>query len=266
MNAGTVQCKCGVHYTARDPHPLCRNCSTRSCSRSLPCSFCTRLSSTEWDLWLDQEAKTRDVGSKRFSEESSSPATEGLGSSQDDKLDSSKESPGISRSGSSGEVLILASHSGGEARITNLETGLSSLQASLNNISTLLSSRLGPSLGTKTPLTSLPLGTPPLGGVPVSGVVDMRSSLLPVTPVSVGSPLQSLSQTDFSLPSFQPIGDDRSAGEQRVYPTEVEYGLRIVRLRIVFWTIRWSRTEAARKSYIPVLFPPPPPFGMERRP
>ena len=90
MNAGTVQCKCGVHYTARDPHTL----------------------------WI--------------SEESSSPANEGLGSPQDanDKLESS-ESPGISRSGSSGEDLILASHSGGEARITNLETGLSSLQTSL---------------------------------------------------------------------------------------------------------------------------------------
>ena len=221
MNAGTVQCKCGVHYTARD-HPLCRNCSARSCSRSHPCSFCLRLSSTEWDLWLDQEARTSDFGSKRFLEESSSPATEGLGSSQDDKLDSS-ESPGISRSGSSGEVLTLASHTGGEARITNLETGLSSLQASLNNISSLLTSRLGPSVGTKTPLTSLPLGTPPLGGVPVSGVVNSRSSsLLPVTPVSMGSPVLSVSQPVFSLPSFQPNDEDRFAGEQRVYPTEVE--------------------------------------------
>ena len=200
MNAGTVQCKCGVHYTARDPHPLCRNCSTRSCSRSHPCSFCTRLSSTEWDLWLDQEAKTRAVGSKRISEESSSPATEGLGSLQD-----------------ANEDLILASHSGGEARITNLETGLSYLQTSLNNISSLLTSRLGPSLGTKTPLTSLPLSTPPLGGVPVSGVVNMRSSLLPVTPVSVGSLSQSSSQPDFySLPSFQPNDEDRFSGEQRV--------------------------------------------------
>ena len=79
MNAGTVQCKCGVHYTARDPHSLCQNCPTRSCSRSLPCSYCTRLSSTEWDLCLGQEVKTRAVGSKRFPEESSSPATEGLG-------------------------------------------------------------------------------------------------------------------------------------------------------------------------------------------
>ena len=154
MNAGAVQCKCGVHYTARDPHPLCRNCSTRSCSRSLPCSYCIPipLSSTEWDLWLDQEAKTRACGSKRISEESSSPATEGLGSLQDVnvKLDST-ESTGNSRSVSSGEDIILASHSGGDARITNLETGLSSLQTSLNNISSLLTSRLGPSLGTKTP-------------------------------------------------------------------------------------------------------------------
>ena len=223
MNAGTIQCKCGIHYTARDPHPLCKNCSARSCSRSHPCSFCLRLSPSEWDLWLDQEARTSEFGSKRFLEESSSPATEGLGSSQDDKSDSNKESPGNSRSGSSGEVLSLASHTGGEARIANLETGLSSLQASLSNISSLLSSRLGPS-GTKTPPTSLPLGTPPLGGVPVSGVVDSRSSssLLPVTPVSVGSPVLSGSQPFFSLPSFQPIDENRFAGEQRVYPTEVE--------------------------------------------
>ena len=150
-----------------------------------------------------------------------------LGSPQDasDKLDSS-ESPGISRSGSSGEDLILASHSGGEARITNLETGLSSLQTNLINISSLLTSRLGPSLGTKTPLTSLPLSTPSLGGVPVSRVVNMRSSLLPVTPVSVGSLSQSFSQPDFSsLPSFQPNDEDCFSGEQRVYPTEVEVRL-----------------------------------------
>ena len=175
------------------------------------------MSSTEWDLWLDQEARTSDFGSKRFLEESSSPGTEGLGSSQDDKLDSINESPGISRSASSGEVFTLASHTGGEARITNLETGLSSIQASLINISSLLTSRLGPSVGTKTPLTSLPLGTPPLG------VVDSRSSsLLPVTPVSMGSPGLSVSQPVFSLPSFQPNDEDRFAGEQRVYPTEVE--------------------------------------------
>ena len=51
----------------------------------------------------------------------------------------------------------------------------------------------------------------------------MRSSLLPVTPVSVGSLSQSFSQLDFySLPSFQPNDEDRFSGKQRVYPTEVE--------------------------------------------
>ena len=100
---------------------------------------------------------------------------------------------------------------------------MSSLQTSLTNLSSLLTSRLGPSLGTETPQTSLPLSTPPLGGVPVSGVVYTRSSLLPVTPVSVGSLSQSSSQPDFySLPSFQTNDEDRSSGEQRVYPTEVE--------------------------------------------
>ena len=42
---------------------------------------------------------------------------------------------------SSGEDDHLASHSGGDARLTNLETGLSSLQASLVNISSLLTSQ-----------------------------------------------------------------------------------------------------------------------------
>ena len=177
MNADAVQCKCVVHYTARDPHRLCRNCSTCVCSRSLPCSYCIPLSSTEWDLWQDQEAKTRACGSTRISEESSSPATECLGSLQDVSIKSdSLESTGNSKSGSSGEDILPASHSGGDARITNLETGLSSLQTSLTNLSSLLTSRLGPSLGTETPQTSLPLSTPPLGGVPVSGVVYTRSS------------------------------------------------------------------------------------------
>ena len=64
---------------------------------------------------------------------------------------------------------------------------MSSLQTSLTNLSSLLTSRLGPSLGTETPQTSLPLSTPSL-----------------------------------SLPSFQTNDEDRSFGEQRVYPTEVE--------------------------------------------
>ena len=88
----------------------------------------------------------------------------------------------------------------------------------------------------------------------------MRSSLLPVTPDSVGSPLQSLSQPDFSLPSFQPIDEDRSAGEQRVYPTEVEVRFEN---RQVEDCLLDDSMEAARKSYIPVLFPPPFGDGME---
>ena len=44
-----------------------------------------------------------------------------------------------------------------------------------------------------------------------------------MTPVAVGSLSQSSSQPDFlSLPSFQTNDEDRSSGEQRVYPTEVE--------------------------------------------
>ena len=187
------------------------------------------LSSAEWDLWLDQEVKTsayHAYGSTRISEESSSPATEGLGSPQDANVpfrSDSLESSGNSKLAvSSGEDILLASHSGGDARITNLETGLSSLQTSLTNLSSLLTSRLGSSLGTETPQTSLPLSTPSLGGVPVSGVVHTRSSL-PVTPVSVGSLSQSSSQPDFhSFPSFQTNDEDRLFGEQRVYPTEVE--------------------------------------------
>ena len=214
MNAGTVKCKCGVHYTARDPHPLCRNCSTRVCSRSHPCSICMPLSSAEWDLWLDQEVKTSVYGSTRISEESSSPATEGLGSPQDANVlfrSDSLESSGNSKLAvSSGEDILLASH---------FEVCLLCKPVSLIY---LLTSCLGPSLGTETPQTSLPLSTPSLGGLPVSGVVHTRSSL-PVTPVSVGSLSQSSSQPDFrSLPSFQTNYEDRSFGEQRVYPTEVE--------------------------------------------
>ena len=159
MNAGTVKCRCGVYYTARDPHPLCRNCSVRDCSQSQPCSFCLPLSSAEWDLWLDQEVKTSAYGSTMISVESSSPATEGLGSPQGNVLfiSASHESSGNSNIAvSSGEDIPLASHSGGDARISSLETGLSSLQTSLINISSLLTSRLGSSLGTETPQTSLP--------------------------------------------------------------------------------------------------------------
>ena len=87
-----------------------------------PCSFCIPLSSTECDLWQDQEAKTRACGSTRISEESLSPATEVLGSFQDVNVKSdSIESTGNSKSVSSGEDILLASHSGGDARITNLE-------------------------------------------------------------------------------------------------------------------------------------------------
>ena len=84
MNAGTVKCRCGVHYSARDPHPVCRTCADGHCSRSQPCDFCRPLSSTEWDLWLDQEAKTSAYSSKRVSVGSCSPpATESLDLPQD---------------------------------------------------------------------------------------------------------------------------------------------------------------------------------------
>ena len=183
MNAVPVKCRCGVHYTARDPHPLCRSCSVHNCSRSQPYSFCQPLSITEWD----QEAKTSAYFSTRVSMDSSSPATEGLGSPQDSniplKSDSHEFSGNIETAVSSGEDIHLASHSGGDARITNLETGLSYLQTSLVNISSLLSSCFGPSLGTKIPQTSLPLGAPScLESMPVSGILPMRS-YMPVTPV-----------------------------------------------------------------------------------
>ena len=165
---------------------------------------------------------------------SSSPATEGLGLPQDTNvhnMSDSVEYTGNFEAVSSGEDDHIASHSGGDARITNLETGLSSLQASLVNISYLLTSRLGPSLGTETKETSLSLGMPSgLEGVPFSGIAPLRSQL-PVTPVVLpsgmpvlfGSQSQSSFQPDFlSFPSFQPNGPDRSSGEQRVYPTDVE--------------------------------------------
>ena len=237
MNAGTVKCRCGVHYTARvrDPHLVCRNCSPQNCSRAQPCGFCLPLYITEWDLWLDQEAKTIAYSSKRGFVGFFFPAqTEGLGLPQDTNvpnMSDSVESTGNFEAVSSGEDDHLASHSGEDARLTNLDTGLSSLQASLVNISSLLTSHLGPSLGTETKETSLSLGMPSgLEGVPFSGIAPLRSQL-PVTPVVLpsgtpallGSQSQSSSQPDFlSLPSFQPNGPGCSSGEQRVYPTEVE--------------------------------------------
>ena len=120
----TVKCRCGVHYTARDLHPLCRTCSVHNCSGSQPCTFCQPLSIAEWDLWLDQEAKTSAYSSTRVSVESSSPATEGLGSPQDYNVpirsDSHESSGNIETAVSSGEDIHLASHSGGDAIISNL--------------------------------------------------------------------------------------------------------------------------------------------------
>ena len=175
MNAGTVQCKCGVLYTARDPTPCAETAQHVAVPGHSPVVLVflyLPLSGTS--------GKTRRLRLELVSEESSFPATEGLGSLQDVNVKSdSTESTGNSKSVSSGEDILLASHSGGDARITNLETGLSSLQTSLNNLSSLLTSRLGPSLGTKTPQTSLPLSTPPVGGVPVSGVVYTRSACDP---------------------------------------------------------------------------------------
>ena len=191
MNAGTVKCRCGIHYTERDPHPVCRKCLPRICSRSQPCSFCLPLSITEWDLWLDQEAReTSSYSSKRGSVGSSSPAAEGIGLPQDTNvpnMSDSVESTGNFEAVSSGEDHHLASHSGGDARLTNLETGVSTLQASLLNISSLLTSRLGPSLGTETKETSLSLGmSSGLEGVPFSGIAPLRSQP-PVTPVVLPS-------------------------------------------------------------------------------
>ena len=111
------------------------------------------MSSTEWDLWSDQKAKTSSYSSKRGSVGSSTPA--GLGLSQDTNIPNMSDS--LESTGNfdtavffSGEDDHLASHSGGDARIIIFETGLSSLQASLVNISYLLISRLIPSLGTET--------------------------------------------------------------------------------------------------------------------
>ena len=155
--------------------------------------------------------------------------------------------------------------------LTNLETGLSSLQANLVNLSSLLASRLGPSLGTE---TSLPLGTPSyLEGVPVSGIVPTRSHL-PVTPVvlpdgtpaCMGSQSQSSSQPGFlSLPSFQPNDPGRSSGEQRVYPTEVE--VIIENSQVADRPLDVSMEEEGREEQVlSTNFPPPPFRGWNRDP
>ena len=243
------------------------------------------LSITEWDLWLDQEAKTSSYSSRSVSVGSSSPEkwpptniyiytcihvyiyynfaflwwNDGgyytvpcnlcyirppiypLNCGTDTEIrefycrlinlimiticlvflkwsfiysvsDSLESTSNIETAVSSGEDTHLASQSGWDARITNLETGLSSLQASLVNISSLLTYRLGPSLGTETTMTSLPLGTPSccLEGVPVSGVVSKRSHL-PATPVVLpaGTPACLGSQTS-SQPGFPSLASSRT--------------------------------------------------------
>ena len=95
---------------------------------------------------------------------------------------------------------------------------MSSLQASLVNIYPLSTSRLGSSLGPRHLRSLYPWVRLPVGGVPVSGIVHMRS-YLPVTPVGWDHN-HTFSQPVFlSLPSFQTNDEDRSFGEQWVYPT-----------------------------------------------
>ena len=143
--------------------------------------------------------------------------------------DSLESTGSIETAVSAGEDEHLASHSGGDARLTSLET---SLQAILINLSSLLTSRRGPSLGTETTETSLPLGKPSgLEGVPVSRIVHTKSHL-PVTlvvlpygmPAFWGHNLNPLPSLTFflSLASSRTTQLGRSSGEQRVYPTDVE--------------------------------------------
>ena len=101
----------------------------------------------------------------------------------------------------------------------------------------LSTSRLGSSLGPRHLRSLYPWVRLPVGGVPVSGIVHMRS-YLPVTPVGWDHN-HTFSQPVFlSLPSFQTNDEDRSFGEQWVYPTSRV--LYIVRWRIVLWTFLWN--------------------------
>ena len=95
---------------------------------------------------------------------------------------------------------------------------MSSLQASLVNIYPLSTSRLSSPLGPRHLRSLYPWVRLPVGGVPVSGIVHMRS-YLPVTPVGWDHN-NTFSQPVFlSLPSFLKNDEDRSFGEQWVYPT-----------------------------------------------
>ena len=125
-----------------------------------------------------------------------------------------------------------------DARISNLETGLSSLQASLVNIYPLSTSRLGSSLGPRHLRSLYPWVRLPVGGVPVSGIVHMRS-YLPVTPVGWDH------NHTFSQPVFfLSLASKRTMKIGRLVSNGctllVGCLLRIVRWRIVLWTFLWN--------------------------
>ena len=104
------------------------------------------MSDLEWDLWSDQKAQTSTYNSWSISR---ILFTQELGIYQGPNHNMS-DSISDSAAVSSGEVIITASTQG----IYLLVTGLSSAQASLLNISLLLSSRLGAG-GTDTLETSM---------------------------------------------------------------------------------------------------------------
>ena len=85
-----------------------------------------------------------------------------------------------------------------------------------------------------------------------------------MTPVAVGSLSQSSSQPDFySLPSFQTNDEDRSSGEQRVYPTEVEVRFEDCQVEDRLLDDSMEQDEGSEEIVLSSTNPPPFGGGME---
>jgi hypothetical protein len=56
---GQKKCRCGTNLSSLDPHPTCKRCCPRECTREAPCEFCAPLTPTQWDSWEVQASKSR---------------------------------------------------------------------------------------------------------------------------------------------------------------------------------------------------------------
>jgi hypothetical protein len=56
---GQKKCRCGTNLSSLDPHPTCKRCCPRECTREAPCEFCAPLTPTQWDSWEVQASKSK---------------------------------------------------------------------------------------------------------------------------------------------------------------------------------------------------------------